>query len=103
MLAALLMGALGATDGQEPSRPDTTPRPLPPQRPMPPAFSPPANICTTPWGWCQLPTVSAPPGIACVCLTGADQQVSGTTRYFPYAGQASPYLQPHSGPPSTIP
>jgi hypothetical protein len=67
------------------------------------SVSPPANICTTQWGWCQLPTISAPPGIACACLTADEQQVWGTTRYFPYSGPASPYLQPHSGPPSTIP
>jgi hypothetical protein len=29
--------------------------------------------------------------------------VPGVTRYFPYEGPASPYLQPHTGPPTTIP
>jgi len=28
--------------------------------------------------------------------------VAGTTRYFPYYGPASPYLQPHTAPPETI-
>jgi len=101
----LLVGAVGAADGQAPQRPDSTPpqRPVPPPRPVAPLISPPANICTTQWGWCQLPTISAPPGIGCACLTADEQQVWGTTRYFPYSGPASPYLQPHSGPPSTIP
>lgn len=80
---------------QRPPRPEQPPDALPP----PPG----ANICTTQWGWCQLPTISAPPGIGCACLTADEQQVWGTTRYFPYSGPASPYLQPHSGPPSTIP
>jgi len=102
ILALVLVGGAGAADGQAPQRPESTPRPVPP-RPVPPLVSPPANICTTQWGWCQLPTISAPPGIGCACLTGDDQQVWGTTRYFPYSGPASPYLQPHSGPPSTIP
>jgi hypothetical protein len=96
----------GATaDRQVAQRQDSTvpPRPLPYPRPTPPPAASPANICTTQWGWCQLPTLSAPPGIGCACLTADNQEVPGTTRYFPYSGPASPYLQPHSGPPSTIP
>jgi len=106
-LALLLAGWATAADGQTTERPGSASpsqpiqRPVP--RPTPPLASPPANICTTQWGWCQLPTWSAPPGIGCACLTGDDQQIWGTTRYFPYSGPASPYLQPHSGPPSTIP
>jgi len=104
LLALLLMGTLTATAAQVAQRPESAPpsRPVPPPRPIPPAFTPPANICTTQWGWCQLPTWSAPPGIGCACLTVDNQEVPGTTRYFPYSGPASPYLQPHSGPPSTI-
>jgi len=106
-LALLLAGWTTAADGQATQRPGSASPPQPIQqpvpRPTPPLASPPANICTTQWGWCQLPTWSAPPGIGCACLTGEDQQVPGTTRYFPYSGPASPYLQPHSGPPSTIP
>jgi len=111
ILSLLLMGATSAVDAQSAQRPESTPpsqplppsRPLPPPRPVPPPVAPPANICTTQWGWCQLPTWSAPPGVGCACLTADNQEVPGTTRYFPYTGPASPYLQPHSGPPSTIP
>jgi len=101
----MLVGATTAADGQATKRPGSTPpsQPLPPPRPAPLLLAPPANICTTQWGWCQLPTWSAPPGIGCACLTADNQEVPGTTRYFPYSGPASPYLQPHSGPPSTIP
>jgi hypothetical protein len=104
MLALALMGALAAADAQAVRRPESPPaaRPQPTPRPVPPLAAPPANICTTQWGWCQLPTWSAPPGIGCACLTANNQEVAGTTRYFPYEGPASPYLQPHSGPPSTI-
>jgi len=79
---------------QRPPRPGRPPNTLPP----PPG----ANICTTQWGWCQLPTITAPFGVGCTCLTADDQQVAGTTRYYPYYGPASPYLQPHSTPPETI-
>ena len=94
LLAVLLAG--GAAVSQ-------TPPPAPPPHPRPAMRGQPANICTTQWGWCQLPTLSAPPGIACVCLTPQNQQVPGVTRFFPYEGPASPYLQPHVGPPTTIP
>lgn len=80
---------------QRPPRPEQPPDALPP----PPG----ANICTTQWGWCQLPTITAPLGIGCTCLTADNQEVAGTTRYFPYYfpyyGPASPYLQPHTTPP----
>jgi len=86
-----------------------TPQPRPEQRPPSPrpprdTLPPPpgANICTTSWGWCQLPTITAPFGIGCACLTGDNQEVPGATRYFPYAGPASPYLQPHTTPPENI-
>jgi hypothetical protein len=104
ILTLLLIGATSAVDAQGAKRPESTSpsQPVPPTRPVPPPVAAPANICTTQWGWCQLPTWSAPPGIGCACLTGDNQEVPGTTRYFPYAGPASPYLQPHSGPPSTI-
>ena len=77
------------------SKPQPTPRPV---LPPPPG----ANICTTEWGWCQLPTITAPLGIGCACLTADHREVPGTTRYFPYYGPASPYLQPHTTAPETI-
>ena len=83
-------------------RPDQRPpRPGPPPAiPLPPP--PGANICTTQWGWCQLPSITAPFGVGCTCLTVDNQEVPGTTRYYPYYGAASPYLQPHTTPPETI-
>lgn len=82
-------------------RPDQKPpRPGPPASPLPPP--PGANICTTQWGWCQLPSITAPLGMGCTCLTVDNQEVLGTTRYYPYYGPASPYLQPHTTPPETV-
>ena len=99
---ALALLALALVTGPAGLHAQSPPRPLPPARPPQGVESPPANICTTQWGWCQLPTLSAPLGVACYCLTADNQQVPGSTRYFPYQGDASPYLQPHTGPPSTI-
>ena len=101
-IASILVYVIAVVDAQVVQRPETSApsRPFPP--PAPPPAAAPANICTTQWGWCQLPTLSAPPGIGCACLTANNQEVPGTTRYFPYAGPASPSLQPHAGPPSTI-
>ena len=95
LLALVLVGGLDGLHAQT----RQLPSPRPPQGPEPP----PANICTTQWGWCQLPTWTAPLGVACACLTADNREVPGITRYFPYQGPASPYLQPHTGPPSTIP
>jgi hypothetical protein len=105
----LLLAALGGnpaqsqTPGPAPGPSHAPPHPPPrPPHPHPPRATP-ANICTTDLGWCQLPALTAPPGFACVCLTAQDQPVRGVTRFFPYQGPASPYLQPHAGPPTTIP
>ena len=98
LLVLALAGGLDAPGAQAPPRPEAPPAPRPRPEPAPP----PANICTTELGWCQLPTLAAPLGIGCVCLTAQNQQVPGTTRYYPYQGPASPYLQPHTTPPSTI-
>jgi hypothetical protein len=86
------------------SRPQGTPSEQPQPTPRPPALPPPpgANICTTQYGWCQLPTITAPLGFGCACLTADNREVPGTTRYFPYYGPASPYLQPHTTAPETI-
>jgi hypothetical protein len=100
-LVALLATGIDVPSAQVAPRPEPSPH----QRPSPPLFRkqpPPANICTTEWGWCQLPTLTAPLGVGCVCLTAQHQQVPGTTRYFPYEGTPSPYLQPHTSPPGTI-
>jgi hypothetical protein len=105
LLLAALAGAPAQSQTPNPAPgPSTAPPQPPPRPPHPhPSRAAAANICTTTLGWCQLPTLSAPPGVACVCLTVQRQQVPGVTRYFPYEGPASPYLQPHTGPPTTIP
>jgi len=66
------------------------------------APSVPANICVTDWGWCHLPSITAPHGVVCVCLTPQNRRVTGVTRFFPSATSPSPYLRPHTGPPTTI-
>lgn len=103
--AAVLVGLLAAGIDAQSAQMTPRPEPAPHQRPSPPPFRkqpPPANICSTDWGWCQLPTLTAPLGVGCVCLTAQHQHVPGTTRYFPYEGTPSPYLQPHTSPPGTI-
>ena len=98
-LGLLVLALVAGPDGLDAQSPQ---RPLPAPRPPQGVEAPPANICTSQWGWCQLPTLSAPLGVACYCLTADNREVPGITRYFPYQGSASPYLQPHAGPPSTI-
>ena len=98
LLVVLLAGSPAA-----PQAPPAPPVQMPHPQPRPAPRGQPANICTTQWGWCQLPTLSAPAGFACACLTAQNEQVPGVTRFFPYEGPASPYLQPHTGPPTTIP
>ena len=95
----LAFGAGAAFAQMTPQQRPPHPGPQPPETLPPP---PGANICTTQWGWCQLPTITAPFGIGCACLTADNQEIAGTTRYFPYYGPASPYLQPHTTPPETI-
>ena len=99
-LLGLVLACGSAVSAQMPPPPRPEQRPPHPGKP-PDALPPPpgANICTTPWGWCQLPTITAPFGIGCTCLSADNQEVPGTTRYFPYYGPASPYLQPHTTPP----
>jgi hypothetical protein len=92
LLAPALVSAPGLAHAQRD-------RPPGPRRPF---AAVPANICSTEWGWCQLSTQTAPHGVACWCLTEQDQPVAGITRYWPYEGPPSPYLQPHVAPPSTI-
>lgn len=79
---------------------------VPPGPPPPPDFlaSPPgANICTTAVGWCHLPSLAAPHGVDCVCLTADNAWwVRGVTRFFPNTVPPSPYLHPHTGAPTTI-
>jgi len=108
-LALALVALVVACGWDSPSAQMTPPPPRPEQRPPSPrpprdTLPPPpgANICTTPWGWCQLPTITAPFGVGCACLAGDNREVPGTTRYFPYAGPASPYLQPHTTTPENI-
>jgi hypothetical protein len=69
----------------------------PPARPGAPA----ATICSTEWGWCPLQAVSAPGG-GCYCHVPPSTWLPGIARYWPYEGPVSPYLNPHTAPPSTL-
>lgn len=72
-----------------------------PGRAQVPAPAPGANICVTEVGWCHLPSLTAPHGVECVCLTAQNAQVRGFTRFFPNSAPPSPYLRPHTGAPTT--
>ena len=73
------------------------PRPPPVSRPGGPA----ATICSTDWGWCPVQTVAAPGG-GCWCFVPPATWLPGSARYWPYEGPVSPYLNPHTAPPSTL-
>jgi len=62
------------------------------------------NICSTAWGWCDLPQ-RQPINTACVCLTTANQHVAGAARAWLYDAPEhakSLYLRPHVTPPATV-
>jgi hypothetical protein len=62
---------------------------------------PAATICSTDWGWCPIQTVAMPGG-ACWCFVPPSTWLPGSARYWPYQGEVSPYLNPHTAPPSTL-
>jgi hypothetical protein len=73
-----------------------------PAPPAPPrAGAPAATICSTDWGWCPVQIVVMPGG-SCYCFVPPSTWLAGSARYWPYEGPVSPYLNPHTGPPSTI-
>jgi hypothetical protein len=74
-----------------------------PSGPPPPRMpsSAPATICSTAWGWCPVQAVVTPGG-ACYCFVPPSTWLPGSGRYFPYEGPVSPYLNPHTAPPSTL-
>jgi len=73
------------------------PQPPPAPRPGGPA----ATICSTDWGWCPIQTVVLPGG-GCYCFVPPSTWLAGSARYWPYEGPVSPYLNPHTAPPSTL-
>ena len=73
------------------------PPPAPPARPAGPA----ATICSTEYGWCPIQIVVTPGG-ACYCFVPPQTWLAGSARYWPYEGPVSPYLNPHTAPPSTL-
>jgi len=73
----------------------------PPAAPPPRPGAPAATICSTEWGWCPLQAVAAPGG-ACYCYVPPSSWLPGLARYWPYEGPVSPYLNPHTAPPSLI-
>jgi hypothetical protein len=62
----------------------------------------PANICLTQWGWCHLPSISAPNAVACACLTAQNAWVLGYSKFYPTTATPSLYLRPITLPPSVI-
>ena len=73
------------------------PQPAPVPRPA----GPQATICSTDYGWCPLQIVATPGG-ACYCFVPPSTWLAGSARYWPYEGPVSPYLNPHTAPPSTL-
>ena len=73
--------------------------PPPPVRARP--GGPVATICSTDWGWCPVQAVVVPGG-ACWCFVPPLTWLPGSARYWPYEGPVSPYLNPHTVPPSTL-
>ena len=77
--------------------------------PPPPAPSPfksgaPATICSTDYGWCPIQyAATAMNSPFCYCFSPPGSWVLGKGRYWPYdPATASPYLNPHTGPPTTL-
>ena len=73
----------------------------PPLPPTPRPGGPVATICSTDWGWCPIQTVVTAGG-GCFCFVPPSTWLAGSARYWPYEGPVSPYLNPHTGPPSTL-
>jgi hypothetical protein len=73
------------------------PQPPAPRRPAGPA----ATICSTDYGWCPIQTVVTAGG-GCFCFVPPSTWLAGSARYWPYEGPVSPYLNPHTAPPSTL-
>jgi hypothetical protein len=73
------------------------PQPAAPPRPGGPV----ATICSTDWGWCPIQTVVTAGG-TCWCFVPPTTWLPGSARYWPYTGPVSPYLNPHTAPPSTL-
>jgi hypothetical protein len=63
----------------------------------------PATICSTDYGWCPLQYAATMPGGFCYCFYPPRTWLPGRGRYWPYdPATASPYLNPHTGPPATL-
>jgi len=73
------------------------PQPPPVKRPGAPA----ATICSTDYGWCPIQAVATGGGF-CYCFVPPGTWIPGSARYWPYEGPVSPYLNPHTAPPSTL-
>ena len=74
--------------------------PAPPPAPVAPRAAP-ATICSTDWGWCPVQGLVTP-GAGCYCFVPPATWLAGAARYWPYSGPVSPYLNPHTAPPSTL-
>lgn len=67
-----------------------------------PTQPPTANICLTQWGWCHLPSITAPSAVPCGCLTSQNAWVLGYSKFYPTTAEPSFYLRPITSPPSVI-
>ena len=94
VLVAALLLLLGASPALAQN---FAPRPPPVVRPG----SPQATICSTDYGWCPIQNVTTGGGF-CYCFVPPATWIPGSARYWPYEGPVSPYLNPHTGPPSTL-
>jgi len=94
-----VIAALLSLAGVAPALAQNFAPPLPPPVARPGA--PAATICSTDYGWCPIQTVTAPGG-SCYCFVPPGTWLPGLARYWPYQGPASPYLNPHQAPPSTL-
>ena len=78
--------------------------PPPPPPPSPFKSGAPATICSTDYGWCPIQYAATQMNSPfCYCFSPPGSWVLGKGRYWPYdPATASPYLNPHTGPPTTL-
>jgi len=77
--------------------------------PQPPPVPPkgdaaPPTICSTDYGWCPIQYAATAAGGYCACFYPPNNTwITGRARYWAFdPATASPYLNPHTGPPTTI-
>jgi len=78
--------------------------PPPPPPPSPYKNAAPPTIRSTDYGWCPIQYAATQQNSPfCYCFSPPNSWVLGKGRYWPYdPATASPYLNPHTGPPTTL-